>query len=79
MNLDTGEIRQFNTPDEIKQFFDKGTSNERWVQIDPKAMTKKQRRTNHDESADHRSALAVQRDILKKRKRSANRKKKKEA
>ena len=79
MNIETGEIRQFESRDDLVRAFEamKPQERENWVEVDPAKMTKKQLSTMIVSEQDHRSDLAVQRDILRKQKRSARRKAKK--
>jgi hypothetical protein len=76
MNIETGEIHQFENFEDLENFFEskKPQERENWVEIDPSKMTKKQQATKVVDEHDHRSHLAVCRDIMRKRKRSARRK-----
>lgn len=79
MNIETGEIRSFESIKDITNFFEsmKPQERENWVEVDPSKMTKKQLATMVIEEYDHRSNLAVCRDIIRRKKRSARRKKSK--
>jgi len=76
MNLETGELKQFLNHDDLEKTFKSMSLQERenWIEVDSKKITAKQAKKMHVESADHRSELAVTRDILRKQKRSARRK-----
>lgn len=79
MHIETGEIRQFESHDDLMRAFSdmKPQERENWVEVDPSKMTKKQLANMVVSEYDHRSDLAVRRDILRKQKRSARRKAKK--
>lgn len=76
MNIDTGEIRQFGSAIDLAEFVAHLSTKDRevWVEIDPAKMTGKQLKRMIVESHDHRSRLAVERDIIRKQRRSARRK-----
>ena len=75
MNLDTGELKRFADAAEYDKFFDNMSPIDKanWVQIDGEKLTEKQKKNMVVEKADHRSSLAVQRDIIKRQKRSGRR------
>lgn len=79
MNIETGEIRQFASRDDLIRAFEamKPQERENWVEVDSERITKKQKSRMIVLESDHRSDLAVRRDILRKQKRSARRKSKK--
>jgi len=79
MNLETGKIKDFNTVEEMEKAFENMQEKEReqWVEINPDQITPKQKKQGYVSKNDHRSELAVIRDILRKRKRSLKRKEKK--
>ena len=79
MNIETGEIKQFESQGDIKKFFDGMNieDREKWIEIDCKEMTDKQKKTMTVFEQDHRSVLAKNRDIIRKQNRSARRKAKK--
>jgi hypothetical protein len=76
MNIETGELKQFLDHDDLEKTFRAMSLQERenWIEVDSKKITAKQAKKRRVESADHRSELAVTRDILRKQKRSARRK-----
>ena len=76
MNIDTGEIKDFGSGEELEKAFSRMTKEERenWMRVDPNSITPKQQEERLVRWKDHHSSLAVQRDILRKQKRAERRK-----
>lgn len=81
MNIETGELRGFGSNEDFARFINGLDQQERekWISIDPSQITNNQKKAGRVSEHDQRSSLAVIRNIIRRQKRSARRRAKKEA
>lgn len=70
MNIETGEIKQFADDTELADFMKRlsGDEKEKWVKVETPLTTKQIKKMQID-THDHRSPTAIERDLLRKKRR----------